>query len=191
MGKHRLRPGLVSKNRAVKEIKELKESSAQVIGSLIAKQMQYDEILTKLDMQMMAVSKMLREIFGHSAQANFLFDQIFTQTKTLRESLGESAHTAAVPVFPGITEETKPQITEAAEQWFKDCMTRAFQQVRAELDAYQKHQEMAKKEAEDKAEKERIEKELANADNSLQAQSQQPAENYIPPGAEVFGGSNA
>lgn len=176
-------------NNLVKTVNELGQAQQNIakaaateIGKLMANhQMVTNSVATsvdQLDLNVLAMARILKEIFGHLVQADHFFRKIDPNLN----------------IDDAETETLKAE----AQKWLEDVTSEAFRQVQEERAAEEEKRkaeaQMAKEEAEKaaraKAEAEKMEAELRAADSSDKGRQIGGGGGgvEIPEGADVFGG---
>jgi hypothetical protein len=168
-------------------IKSIGSAAGTEIAKLVTGQelrdREFGGALSGLDLNILAMAEIVKEIFGQLSQIDTLFDRIFSKA-----DLGAS-----------LSEDDRTGIKAKAEEWLKQVTISAFSTVQnrfaAEAKARQEAEQAAKEEAEKaasaKQEAERVEKELQQAeatDRSLVGTTTGGAGTSFPEGADIWGG---
>jgi fructose-specific phosphotransferase system component IIB len=162
-----------------------------------------------MDMNILALAEMAKEVFGQLTQVDTLFRQLHTAFSKFVANTHSDAEGRVLELTPDdvasfnsaleIADVEVSRIKTEAEKWYQDVTASAFKTVREKLEKAEEerltNEKRAKEEAEkvaaSKAESDGIETELKGAqdiDNAISRTSSGGPGSDIPEGAEIFGG---
>lgn len=184
-------------NLLAKAIQECQENTqklsifaAQELGKSNAMQQvlarELGDSVNKLDLNVMAMVEILKEVFGQLSQIDSMFAAMDIRVND--KPIAEAVDVEAIKI--------------AAERWFKECVTSAFHTVHARMREQEEKRQAEAKQAEeaqavaekiikDEREKALVETELKNAeiaDHTITGSIPGGPGAEVPEGAEVFGG---
>ena len=169
----------------INDLNNTKQQFGQATAILFQNTQNLSNSIGHLDVNLLSYVKMLREVFGHQAQINEVFERLRS---------GASIQEALIFSEPDLE-----RLKESAELWFTQTVGTSFAAVQAEMEAQKKEQdekdaaqkaamELLEAQKTDDTERNTVETELRKADSGLVPASPPAGPPSYPEGAEIFGG---